>query len=62
MAQELLRRNVIIDYRPDAGIRMAPHFYNTEEEIDHAIDTLDESSAKRSKCEKNVPWFVVRGS
>ena len=41
VAQELLRRNVIIDYRPDAGIRMAPHFYNTEEEIDHAIDTLD---------------------
>ena len=33
--------SVIIDYRPDAGIRMAPHFYNTEEEIDHAIDTLD---------------------
>ena len=41
VAQELLRRNVIIDYRPGAGIRMAPHFYNTEEEIDHAIDTLD---------------------
>jgi kynureninase len=41
VAQELLRRNVIIDYRPGAGIRMAPHFYNTEEEIDRAMDTLD---------------------
>ena len=41
VAQELLRRNVVIDYRPGAGIRMAPHFYNTEEEIDHAMDTLD---------------------
>jgi kynureninase len=41
VAQELLRRNVIIDYRPGAGIRMAPHFYNTEEEIDHAMETLD---------------------
>ena len=41
VAQELLRRGVIIDYRPDAGIRMAPHFYNTEEEINRAMDTLD---------------------
>ena len=41
VAGELLRRDVIIDYRPGAGIRMAPHFYNTEEEIDHAMTTLD---------------------
>jgi kynureninase len=40
-SQELLRRNVIIDYRPGAGIRMAPHFYNTEAEIDHAMEILD---------------------
>lgn len=41
VAQELLRREIIIDYRPGAGIRMAPHFYNTEEEIDRALATLD---------------------
>lgn len=41
VAQELIRSNVIVDYRPGAGIRMAPHFYNTEEEIDHAMDVLD---------------------
>lgn len=41
VAQELLERNVIIDHRPGAGIRIAPHFYNTEEEIDRAMDTLD---------------------
>jgi kynureninase len=41
VAQELLRRKVIIDYRPGAGIRIAPHFYNTEAEIDHAMQTLD---------------------
>jgi len=34
---ELLRREVIVDYRPGAGIRLSPHFYNTEEEIDHAM-------------------------
>jgi kynureninase len=42
VAQELIRREVIVDYRPGAGIRMAPHFYNTEAEIDHAADVLEE--------------------
>jgi kynureninase len=41
VAQELLRQDVIIDYRPGAGIRMAPHFYNTEEEVDRAMSVLD---------------------
>jgi kynureninase len=40
-ADELIRRNVIVDYRPGAGIRVAPHFYNTEDEIDHALETLE---------------------
>jgi kynureninase len=38
--QELIRRDVIVDHRPGAGIRMSPHFYNTEEEIDHAMQVL----------------------
>jgi len=42
VADELIRRGVIVDYRPGAGIRMAPHFYNTEAEIDHAMATLAE--------------------
>jgi kynureninase len=42
VSKELLRRGVIIDYRPGAGIRIAPHFYNTEEEIDLAVTTLTE--------------------
>jgi kynureninase len=48
-SQELLRRKVIIDYRPGAGIRMAPHFYNTEAEIDHAMKTLDAVLAETAK-------------
>ena len=42
VADELIRRGVIVDFRPGAGIRMAPHFYNTESEIDHAMTTLAE--------------------
>jgi len=40
VTEELIRRNVIVDYRPGAGIRIAPHFYNTSDEIDHAMDVL----------------------
>jgi kynureninase len=47
VSQELIRREVIVDYRPDAGIRMAPHFYNTEEEIGRAMDTLEEIVRER---------------
>lgn len=36
----MIAREVIVDYRPGAGIRIAPHFYNTEAEIDHAVATL----------------------
>ena len=42
VADALIRQGVIVDYRPGAGIRMAPHFYNTEAEIDHAMATLGE--------------------
>ena len=40
VADELIRRGVIVDYRPGAGIRMAPHFYNTIDEIEHAMRVL----------------------
>ena len=39
---ELVRRGIIVDYRPGAGIRVSPHFYNTEADIDHALATLRE--------------------
>ena len=48
VADELIRREVIVDFRPGAGIRMAPHFYNTEAEIDHAMATLAEIVSQKS--------------
>jgi kynureninase len=48
VADALIRRDVIIDYRPGAGIRMAPHFYNTEEELDRAIAVLSEICQSRA--------------
>jgi len=43
VTDELLKRRVIVDYRPNAGIRIAPHFYNTEEEIDTAVLAIEET-------------------
>ncbi len=40
VSRELLARNIVIDYRAGAGIRISPHFYNTDEEIHRAIDTI----------------------
>ncbi len=42
VAEDLLRRNIIIDYRPDAGIRISPHFYNDEDDVDEAMRVLDD--------------------
>jgi kynureninase len=42
VCQELLKRDVLVDFRPQAGVRFSPHFYNTMEEIDRAIQTVDE--------------------
>jgi len=47
--QELIRREVIVDYRPGAGIRMSPHFYNTVDEIDHAMDVLRDIVGAQSR-------------
>ncbi len=41
VTEELLRRQVIVDHRPNAGIRIAPHFYTTDAEIDVAIQTIE---------------------
>ena len=39
---EMLARGIKIDYRPNAGIRMAPHFYNTDDEITQAMTAMGE--------------------
>jgi kynureninase len=38
----LLERDVIVDWRPKAGVRLSPHFYTKDEELDIAIAAIDE--------------------
>jgi kynureninase len=37
MTRELVRREFIVDYRPGAGVRISPHFYTKDEELDLVI-------------------------
>jgi len=37
VSRELLARDILVDWRPKAGVRFSPHFYNTDEEVDAAI-------------------------
>jgi kynureninase len=39
---ELLKRDILVDYRPKSGVRFSPHFYNTDQEITSAIAAVEE--------------------
>jgi kynureninase len=40
--RELGERGIVCDFRPDpsGGVRLGPHFFNTEEEVRHAVSEL----------------------
>jgi len=48
VCRQLLKRDILVDYRPKAGVRMAPHFYNKDEELETAIVAVDEVLKERS--------------
>jgi len=41
VTQHLLSRNILLDYRVGAGIRIAPHFFTSEEELEEVIFEID---------------------
>ena len=45
---ELLKRDILVDYRPKAGVRFSPHFYNKDDELDTAIAAVEEILKERS--------------
>jgi kynureninase len=40
--ERLAERRVFVDSRPSAGLRMSPHFFNTDEEVEEALNILAE--------------------
>jgi len=48
VAREMLRRNFLVDHRPGSGIRVAPHFYSTDEELDLTIHEMQAVARERA--------------
>ncbi|MGE5274911.1 MAG: aminotransferase class V-fold PLP-dependent enzyme [Verrucomicrobiota bacterium] len=40
--RELAERQVLCDFRPEVGLRLGPHFFNTEEELDFTIGQIED--------------------
>ncbi|HEX9129804.1 MAG TPA: aminotransferase class V-fold PLP-dependent enzyme, partial [Gemmatimonadaceae bacterium] len=43
VTQHLLSRDILVDYRVGAGIRIAPHFFTREDELDEAVSEIDKA-------------------
>lgn len=54
----LAAKGILVDYRPGAGIRIAPHFYTRDDEIDQCVESIDSALAsgewKRFEERENV--------
>jgi kynureninase len=55
---ELLKRDVVVDWRPNAGVRFSPHFYNTDEELQRALEVVDEILASDEFAKRPQPATV----
>jgi kynureninase len=42
VCRELLARDILVDFRPKAGVRLSPHFYNRLEECDFTLAHMEE--------------------
>jgi kynureninase len=40
VCQELIRRKFLVDYRPKAGVRVSPHFYNSDDEVLAVVEEI----------------------
>jgi kynureninase len=47
--RELEQRGVICDWRPDVGLRLGPHFFNTDDELRFAVEQIVELSGRATR-------------
>ena len=40
--KELGERGILCDFRPDVGLRLGPHFFNTDDELRHTVQQIGE--------------------
>jgi kynureninase len=46
---ELDARDILCDFRPDAGLRFGPHFFNRDEELELAVSAIEEIVGRGAK-------------
>ncbi len=51
VTRELIRREFIVDYRPGAGVRISPHFYTKDEELELIIKEMRKIMDTRAYAE-----------
>jgi len=60
VSRELNARDVVVYYRPGVGIRLSPHFYTEDAELDRAFTVLDEiRQTKAWQRWRDVPTLVT---
>ena len=42
MVKSLATREILVDFRPGAGVRVSPHFYTTDDELLGCLDAMVE--------------------
>ena len=40
--RELAERQILCDFRPEAGIRLGPHYYTSDDELRFVVDQIGE--------------------
>ncbi|HEX8353060.1 MAG TPA: aminotransferase class V-fold PLP-dependent enzyme [Pyrinomonadaceae bacterium] len=51
VTRELIRREFIVDYRPGAGVRISPHFYTKDEELELVVREMRQILDTRAYAE-----------
>ena len=46
--RELSEREIVCDFRPDAGLRLGPHFFTSDDELRHAVEQIAEIVESRA--------------
>jgi kynureninase len=49
VVQVLLSKDILVDYRVGAGIRIAPHFFTKDEEVEEVVHEID-------RCLESGSW------
>jgi kynureninase len=52
ITRELVRREFIVDFRPGAGVRISPHFYTTDEELELVVREMKDIRDTRAYAQE----------